>query len=253
MSGQLLETACLPLYSENKTEGKYVPARNSLNMWNAAGRKRHENEIGIPIPVEFRNYHPDFFPGVLKDFDLILPNFKTLRAKQCQENGKALMSNPNKDLGKWLLRDILGLKDGTLVTYSILKNSGIDSVYIEKWKEGNHIFYKIFPAPVGEYDKYIRGAKVQHKASTISKGRIDIHEEIDNRHAPSKPVVPKKAAQEKEKVVSGQNFKAGDYVIHKKYGKCKVKSIDGDRIFLVIDGKKRLFSLSVLLKNNILE
>lgn len=108
---KIIKIACLPLYSESNAEGKYVPMRNSLNLWNASGRPRHENEVGIPIPVEFRNRHADFFPGLMKSFDLRLPNFRTLKAKQCQQDGKALMSNPNKDLGKWILRDVLGIPE----------------------------------------------------------------------------------------------------------------------------------------------
>ena len=132
MKDVLVETVCLPLYSENATEGKFVPVRNSLNMWNASGRPRHEDEIGIPIPIEFRNMHPDFFPGSYVSFRLVLPNLSSLKAKQCQQGGKALMSNPNKDLGRWLLRTVLRIPKHTVVTYPMLVKIGIDSVYLEK-------------------------------------------------------------------------------------------------------------------------
>ena len=42
------------------------------------------------------------------------------------------MSNPNKALGKWLLRDILKLEERKLVTYDVLALYGIDSVIIRK-------------------------------------------------------------------------------------------------------------------------
>ena len=64
MSDTLVQLVCLPLYSETAADGRFVPFRNSLNMWNASGRPRHEDEIGIPVPIEFRNRYPDFFPGV---------------------------------------------------------------------------------------------------------------------------------------------------------------------------------------------
>ena len=32
--------------------------------------------------------------------------------KVCQENDKALMSNPNRDLGKWILRTVPGIPMG---------------------------------------------------------------------------------------------------------------------------------------------
>ena len=33
-----------------------------------------------------------------------IPNGSYLRAKVCQDGNKALMTNPNSNLGKWLLR-----------------------------------------------------------------------------------------------------------------------------------------------------
>ena len=37
----------LPLYSVRDNN---VPTKSGLNQWNAAGRKRHPNEVYIPIP-----------------------------------------------------------------------------------------------------------------------------------------------------------------------------------------------------------
>lgn len=76
------------------------------------------------------------------------------------------MSNPNKDLGKWILRDVLNIPIGTVVNYSLLLNRGIDSVYVEKWSDGRNVYYKIFPATVGEYDRYIRGSSINRKPVT---------------------------------------------------------------------------------------
>lgn len=42
------------------------------------------------------------------------------------------MSNPNSDLGEWILRKILKKKVGELVTMNDLFYFGIDSIYIEK-------------------------------------------------------------------------------------------------------------------------
>ncbi len=55
-----------------------------------------------------------------------------MQSKVCQDNSKALMSYSNKELGKWILRDILKLKDGELLTYERLQILGIDSVRIDK-------------------------------------------------------------------------------------------------------------------------
>lgn len=121
----------LPLYS---TRGKliHVPEKSGLNQWNAGGRERDENEIYIPVPAEIRKNYPDFFPERYVDFELQLPDGQKLSAKICQDGGKALMSKHNADLGKWLLRQVLGKKPGELVTIEDLEHFGIDSVYIEK-------------------------------------------------------------------------------------------------------------------------
>jgi hypothetical protein len=39
--------------------------------------------------------------------------------KVCHDEGKALMSNPNRTLDEWILRDLLRLPENTIVTYDI--------------------------------------------------------------------------------------------------------------------------------------
>lgn len=122
----------VPLYSKNKKDGKFVAEKSGLNQWNANGRKRDENEIYIPFPKKLRKEYKDFFPDRNTPWDLLLPNGKTISMKICQEDGKALMSNPNKDLGKWILRDVLHAKEGHLVSYDDLLRIGIDSIVFKK-------------------------------------------------------------------------------------------------------------------------
>ncbi len=128
---ELYDSIILPLYSMT-TEKKFVPEKSGLNQWNASGRKRHLNEVYIPIPIWIHKVFPNFFPPKDISFDLRLPNNKIISAKVCQDNNKALMSNPNKVLGNWILRDILKLKKGKLLTYERLQTIGIDSVVIKK-------------------------------------------------------------------------------------------------------------------------
>lgn len=123
------EFVVLPLYS---TRTGQVPDKSGLNQWNAGGRPRHPDEVYIPIPVEIRNKFPNFFPDREHSFNLNLPDGKVLSAKVCQENGKALMSNPNADLGKWILRDVFKLKHGEILTSDRLDILGINSVIIYK-------------------------------------------------------------------------------------------------------------------------
>jgi hypothetical protein len=127
----------LPLYS-TKSGTKLVPEKSGLNQWNAAGRTRDADEIYLPIPAWIHRDYPDFFPGRDQPFTLKLPNGAELSAKVCQDGSKALMSNPNAALGEWLLRDILGLKAGELLTYRKLEEIGLDSVVIYKIAEGSY-------------------------------------------------------------------------------------------------------------------
>lgn len=123
--------AIIPLFSISKGE-KFVAEKSGLNQWNAGGRKRDVNEVYIPIRASFYRDNPGFLPARDKAFNVKLPNGNVINMKVCQDNGKSLMSNPNKALGLWLLRDVLKLKEGELLKYSRLKELGIDSVVLYK-------------------------------------------------------------------------------------------------------------------------
>lgn len=152
-----IEKAYLPLYSETRTKGRYVPEKNSLNIRFAKGRKRNIYEVGIPVPIEFHKEHPEFFPPRSTPFDLVLPNGKCLTATICQDNGKALMSRPNKELGKWIIDDVLRLDPNVKITYEMLAKFGIDSVSIDKVfdVEKNKTYYKINFATLNSYELYM--------------------------------------------------------------------------------------------------
>lgn len=128
---QEYEYVVLPLYGYLNGE-RTVMEKSGLNQWNASGRSRHHDEVYIPIPSKIHQVFPDFFPPRNSKFNLKLPNGKVISSKVCQENSKALMSNPNKDLGHWILRDILMQQNNTLVTYETLSELDIDSVIIRK-------------------------------------------------------------------------------------------------------------------------
>ncbi|MCK9223823.1 MAG: NgoFVII family restriction endonuclease [Candidatus Muirbacterium halophilum] len=139
----------LPLYSPIKE--KFVQIKSGLNQWNARGRKRNPDEVYISIPSFIHKHKPGFFPGRNTNFNLNLPNNKNISAKICQDNDKALMSNPNSDLGKWILRDILKVKEGELVTYDKLFEIGIDSVEIVKNSDLN---FSINFKKIGSYENF---------------------------------------------------------------------------------------------------
>ncbi|EJR59532.1 restriction endonuclease PLD domain-containing protein [Bacillus toyonensis] len=141
----------LPLFSDRGTK-RHVPEKSGLNQWNAAGRLRNPNEVYIPIPSWIHKVSPNFFPLRDESFDLYLPDKKNLSAKVCQENSKALMSNPNSALGEWLLRQVMDLKERELLTYEKLEILGIDSVIVYKNSETD---YSIDFCEIGTYDEFV--------------------------------------------------------------------------------------------------
>lgn len=145
---RVLDTVYLPLYGRNQT----VFPSSGLNQWNASGRDRNVNEVYIPIPIKVHSIKPEFFPKRDESFNLKLPNGNILKAKVCQDNNKALMSYNNKDLGKWILRDVLCLIEGDLLTYEKLKIIGIDSVRVDKIDNEN---YEINFTSLDSYEIFI--------------------------------------------------------------------------------------------------
>ena len=147
----------LPLYS--RKGGRHVQERSGLNQWRANGRERNCYEVYIPIPKEVNDEFPDFFPGRETAFDLILPNGEILSAKICQDGNKALMSNPNSSLGRWIIgeieqnNEILLQNMRELITYEMLENSGFDSVLVTKI---NDYTYRIETASIGAYERQMR-------------------------------------------------------------------------------------------------
>lgn len=161
----IVDEIVLPLYS---VRSGLVKDRSGLNMWNSAGRPRDVDEVYIPVPKEIHKFKPDFFPndGVYNpalgnyktdSFEVRLPNGKTLSMKVTQDGGKALQSDPNKALGKWILREVLDLEEGKVVTIQMLEERGIDSVRISKHSSG---MYSMNFAEIGSYEEFISGAEI---------------------------------------------------------------------------------------------
>ncbi len=154
----------LPLYSHRNSS---VEEKSGLNQWNANGRKRNEDEIYIPIPSWIHKIYPNFFPTVEENFNLILPNKQVINAKVCQSysvvignekinKGKAIMSNPNNALGKWLLRDVLKLPYGKIVKIEDLYEIGIDSVEVKKIDNKN---FEINFKKQGSFEEFCSNSK----------------------------------------------------------------------------------------------
>ena len=179
----------LPLYSYATKE---VQKKSGLNAWNAAPKSpqnptlRPLNEVYIPIPREVHNKVPNFFvdnifkfeqyqsicSGQRNDkpeirFKLVLPNGKTIPALVTHANHKALPSGRRTELdpdtrkyygqsalGQWLLVDVLGLKERTLVTREWLIKKDVDAVRV--WhKKGDYSTYYIDIAPVNSFERFM--------------------------------------------------------------------------------------------------
>jgi hypothetical protein len=126
----------LPLYGIKNKE-KFVFDKSGLNQWNANGRPRNFGEIYIPIPIQIHKDYPNFFPKRDQDFNLQIPTGEIFNAKVCQQDSKALMTNPNKALSDWLLRKVLQLAEGEIATIEKLDELGFDSVIITKDENEN--------------------------------------------------------------------------------------------------------------------
>lgn len=142
---------CLRLYSTKSDGTKFVAEKSGLNQWNAGGRKRHPDEVYIPYPAEDRERTRGFFPDRDTVFDLRMPDGTVIPAKVCQQDNKAIMSNPNKILGEWLLRNVFELPERTLVTYEMLERFGIDSVIFTKHGD---LDYSVDFAEIGTYEQF---------------------------------------------------------------------------------------------------
>lgn len=148
----------LPLFSTRNLNEIEVGQSSGLNAWNAKPRPNQERrpygEMYIPIPREIHRLFPLFFPEKDKSFNLEIPTGEVFSAKVCQQNSKALMTNPNSALEKWLLRDILQLKEGELATMEKLNTLGFDSVIIIKQDNEN---FKIDIMKSNSYLEFLSG------------------------------------------------------------------------------------------------
>lgn len=125
----------LPLFSEKNGR---VGQKSGLNGWNAAGRKRHSDEIYLPIPIRIHKENPNFFPRRDEPFSLETDDGEKFLAKMCQDNSKALMSNPNRAIGKWILRDQLKIEYNVIVTKEMLLQKKITHFKLCKYDNENY-------------------------------------------------------------------------------------------------------------------
>lgn len=153
----------LPLYSARDNT---VHSKSGLNVWNAApknsGGSRPLDEVYIPIPISVHQRFPHFFgfdaldktqrDANINKFNLYYSNNNYWKAIITEDNGKALETDPQSDLGKWILRDILKLPYGTVLTMDMLNKARIDSVKITKLENSK---FSIEIAPFNAFKNWI--------------------------------------------------------------------------------------------------
>ena len=154
----------LPLYSKSKS-GNVVREKSGINFWNAGGRRRKYGEAYIPVPIEIHKRCPGFFPKVGKRFKLQLPNnVNPVNASLCQAAGKALMSERNNELCRWLYKVLdPSISDDDYTKsptrdpfgYSDLIEIGRDSVIVSKIHNGNSPTFEIDFGLIGDYEKFL--------------------------------------------------------------------------------------------------
>lgn len=152
-SEDVVDFIVLPLYSPRS---QLVEKQSGLNQWNAGGRRRDVDEVYIPIPAWVHRNKMGFFTYNTDDhktdkFNVKLPGGEIVPMKVAQQGGKALMSDPNLALGKWILRDVLRLPPKTLVTRKKLDILGIDSVKLSKMRDGT---YALDFLHTGSYEEF---------------------------------------------------------------------------------------------------
>lgn len=150
----------LPLYSTRNHE---VAEKSGINQWNAGGRTRTFGEAYIPVPSWIHDVFPGFFPGRDHSFRLRLQDGTTVNAKICQQGSKALMSDPNDELCRWLYTAIephltydqikRRLPEGRPYTYRDLVLVGKDCVKVSKVKAKDHQYQLTF-CKLGDYEKF---------------------------------------------------------------------------------------------------
>ena len=173
------QSIVLPLYND---ETYKVNEKSVFNASLASPKNKGSNqprpayEAYAPIPKYIHILKPNFFGIDALDkeerqaskFDLHLPSGKVVQAKITQDSGKAIQTNPQSILGKWLLYNIFGLGEYEVLTREILDDKQIDSLVVTKIDDYN------FKIDVGDYLAYEKW-KLQHKEeilNLLSKGKI---------------------------------------------------------------------------------
>lgn len=161
----------LPLYNDDTylvNEKSVFNASLGSSKTKGSDRPRPAYEAYAHIPVYIHHLYPHFFGFDALDsdarnnscFNLHLPNREIIVAKITQDNGKALQTNPQAILGKWLLFSIFGLEEYEMLTRNIIDEKEIDSIKVTKIDDQN---FKVDICNYLDYEKW----KLKHQSQII--------------------------------------------------------------------------------------
>lgn len=119
----------IQLLSNNGT----LPARSTLNWGQRSGRNPNQSYIHLPIEV----CKSDFFPDAGIVFSVTTDDNVVLTCKRTMENGKALITTDQNQLGKYF-RGRLGIKPDQPIKYEDLKDHGRFDIAFHRIDEENY-------------------------------------------------------------------------------------------------------------------
>src|SRR5699024_8184933 len=178
----------LPIYSDRNMK---VEEKSAFNAWNAASKNKGSGiprpvfEAYITIPRWIHQTKPNFFGfdalnkqkrNNATPFNLHLPDGRIIKAIVTQDGGKSLQTNPQSVLGKWILHDVLGLKERELLTMDHLIKLGVDSLKVTKL-DGEKFTIELAETYAFEKWKIEIEDKIRNSNSRMPTLRRDLFEE----------------------------------------------------------------------------
>ena len=128
----------LPLYSYKTGE---ISEKSGINAWNGApkssGQKsgRPAYEVYLPVPRELHKKVNGWFgtdtlsgDGTSVQFTLHFPDGQEIPGRLTQQGYKSFQTNPQQALGEWLIKNVLNVEKGTVLTKALLDDRGVDCV-----------------------------------------------------------------------------------------------------------------------------
>lgn len=116
-------------------EKEKVPFSSGLNWGQRPGREPNQAYLAVPVSVQ----KDMFFPEVGVPFILISDDGWLFECKRAQQNGKAIHTQNNSELGRYF-RHRVGLAEGALITLRNLIEYGRTTIDVYKVAPTTFVF-----------------------------------------------------------------------------------------------------------------